>query len=88
MICNVFAETDVHLIDDVRIDILNTDRMDGTLEKMFEIHIEPERIFNAGDLMASISIPRNIKEYISANVHSSARNTRKIRVVFQNFGGF
>ena len=78
MICNVFAETDVHLIDDVRIDILNTDRMDGTLEKMFEIHIEPERIFNAGD----------VKEYVSANVHSSARNTGKIRVVFQNFGGF
>lgn len=88
MICNVFAKTDVHLIDDVRIDILNTDRMDGTLEKMFEIHIEAERIFNAGDLMASISIPRNVKEYVSANVHSSARNTGEIRVVFQNFGGF
>ena len=88
MICNVFAKTYVHLIDDVRIDILNTDRMDGTLEKMFEIHIEPEKIFNAGDLMASISIPQDVKEYVSADVHSSARNIGEIREVFKNFGGF
>lgn len=88
MYCNVFAATEVKIVDDIRVNIMHTDSKNGKLEKLSEFCIPAGGNFDAGFLMASVSIPHNAKEYVSADVHSSARNIGEIRVVFQNFGGF
>ena len=82
MYCNVFAATEVKIVDDIRVNIMHTDNKNGKLEKLSEFCIPAGGNFDAGFLMASVSIPHNAKEYVSAEVFSSAKNTGQIRVTF------
>ena len=80
MYCNVFATTEVKIVDDIRVNILHTDSKNGQLEKLSEFCIPAGGNFDAGCLMVSVSIPHNAKEYVSAEVFSSAKNAGQIRV--------
>ena len=39
MYCNVFATTEVKIVDDIRVNILHTDSKNGQLEKLSEFCI-------------------------------------------------
>lgn len=56
MYCNVFAATKVKIVDDIRVNIMHTDSKNGKLENLSEFCIPAGGNFDAGCLMASVSI--------------------------------
>ena len=77
---NVFAKGEVKVINSVTIGVKHCDTEKGGYEECFTMSIDAGKTFKDGDLMASATLPCDVKAYVVADVISSEANSGGIRV--------
>lgn len=78
---NVFAKGEVSTAGaEVVITIKDGDTEDGTFAQVQTITIAKDKSFDDGELMATYTLPADVKAYVMASATSAAANTGGIRV--------
>ena len=77
---NVFAQGDVVVTNEIGVSIKHSDVQTGGFSECVAIGIEAGKTFRDGDLIASATLPHDVKAYVVADVSSSDVNSGGIRV--------
>lgn len=85
-IANVFACGDVKLVKDAIIIVKHRNNGEP-FQHLAQVTIDAGKNFNNGELMATFTLPGSVKEFITAEMYSSAENKGGIKVSFGKFFG-
>ena len=77
---NVFAQGDVTITNEVNISVKESDTKTGGYSECVMIEVESGKAFKDGDLIATATLPHDVKEYVVADVMSSEANSGGVRV--------
>lgn len=76
---NVFAKGDVNIVDEVKISVKDGETQDGGFAEILNISIEAGN-YADGSLMATATLPVDVRSYVIADVTSSTANSGGVRV--------
>lgn len=77
---NVFAQGDVTAASAVTVTVKHGDEENGTFSELLELKVAAGSSFADGELMATASLPQDVKAYVMATAASAATNSGSIRV--------
>lgn len=77
---NAFAIGDVTTASAVTVTVKHGDKENGTFADLLTITIDSGKSFADGELMATATLPADVRAYVTATVSSATENSGKIRV--------
>lgn len=77
---NAFAQGDVSVASTVTITVKHADTEDGVFEEVLTMEVEATQSFADGELMATATLPADVKNFVTASVASASSNSGNIRV--------
>ncbi len=77
---NAFAVGDVSISNSVTITVKHGDSETGSFSELLTMSIEATKSFEDGELMATATLPADVKDFVTAAVTSNTSNSGEIRV--------
>ncbi len=77
---NAFAVGDVSISNSVTITVKHGDTKTGDFSELLSMSIEATKSFEDGELMATATLPADVKDFVTASVTSNTSNSGEIRV--------
>lgn len=77
---NAFAVGDVSISNAVTITVKHGDSETGAFSNLLSMSIEASKSFADGELMATATLPADVKDFVTAAVTSNTSNSGEIRV--------